>query len=122
MKTPKQLRKTNVSIGFHQKTPKNHCTLQKFQNFQKITVDLLISDGQKDKVLSPSKNIYQPSGQVTNEVSTTNKLFSQYYATISTIESNKVGINLVYKPFINLLWLSAIMLIFSIFLSVVKKR
>ena len=85
-------------------------------------MDLLISDGQKEKELSPSKNIYQPSGQVTNEVSTTNNLFSQYYATISTIESNKVGINLVYKPFINLLWLSAIMLVFSIFLSVVKKR
>ena len=95
---------------------------EKFQNYQRISVDLLISDGQKEKELSPSKNIYQPSGQVTNEVSTTNKLFSQYYATISTIESNKVGINLVYKPFINLLWLSAIMLVFSIFLSVVKKR
>ncbi len=95
---------------------------EKFQNYQRISVDLLISDGQKEKELSPSKNIYQPSGQVTNEVSTTNKLFSQYYATISTIESNKVGINLVYKPFINLLWLSAIMLIFSIFLSVIKKR
>ena len=93
-----------------------------FQNYQKISVDLLISDGQKEKELSPSKNIYQPSGQVTNEVSTTNNLFSQYYATISTIESNKVGINLVYKPFINLLWLSAFMLVFSIFLSVVKKR
>ena len=92
------------------------------ENYQKISVDLLISDGQKEKELSPSKNIYQPSGQVTNEVSTTNNLFSQYYATISTIESNKVGINLVYKPFINLLWLSAIMLVFSIFLSVVKKR
>ena len=95
---------------------------EKFQNYQRISVDLLISDGQKEKELSPSKNIYQPSGQVTNEVSTTNNLFSQYYATISTIESNKVGINLVYKPFINLLWLSAIMLVFSIFLSVVKKQ
>ena len=95
---------------------------EKFQNYQRISVDLLISDGQKENELSPSKNIYQPSGQVTNEVSTTNKFFSQYYATISTIESNKVGINLVYKPFINLLWLSAIMLVFSIFLSVVKKR
>ncbi len=95
---------------------------EKFQNYQRISVDLLIYDGQKEKELSPSKNIYQPSGQVTNEVSTSNNLFSQYYATISTIESNKVGINLVYKPFINLLWLSAIMLVFSIFLSVVKKR
>ena len=95
---------------------------EKFQNYQKISVDLLISDGQKENELSPSKNIYQPSGQVTNEVGTTNNHFSQYYATISTIESNKVGINLVYKPFINLLWLSAIMLVFSIFLSVVKKR
>ena len=95
---------------------------EKIQNYQRISVDLLIYDGQKNKELSPSKNIYQPSGQVTNEVSTTNNLFSQYYATISTIETNKVGVNLVYKPFINLLWLSAIMLIFSIFLSVVKKR
>ena len=95
---------------------------EKFQNHQRISVELSISDGQKENELSPSKNIYQPSGQVTNEVSTTNKLFSQYYATISTIERDKVGINLVYKPFINLLWLSGIMLVFSIFLSLLKKH
>ncbi len=93
-----------------------------FQNYQRISVDLLISDGQQNRQLSPSKNIYQPSGQVTNEVNTTNVLFSQYYATISTIESDQVGINLVYKPLINLLWLSSIMLIFSIFLSIVKRK
>jgi cytochrome c-type biogenesis protein CcmF len=95
---------------------------ESFQNYQRISVDLLISDGQQNRQLSPSKNIYQPSGQVTNEVNTTNVLFSQYYATISTIESDQVGINLVYKPFINLLWLSSIMLIFSIFLSIVKRK
>ena len=55
---------------------------EKFQNYQKISVDFLISDGQKEKELSPSKNIYQPSGQVTNEVSTTNNLFSQYLSLI----------------------------------------
>ena len=95
---------------------------ESFQNYQRISVDLLISDGQQNRQLSPSKNIYQPSGQVTNEVNTTNVLFSQYYATISTIESDQVEINLVYKPFINLLWLSSIMLIFSIFLSIVKRK
>ena len=95
---------------------------ENFQNYQRISVDLLITDEYKEMQLSPSKNIYQPSGQVTNEVHTTNDLFSQYYATISTIESDKVGINLVHKPFINLLWLSAIMLVFSIFLSIVKRR
>jgi cytochrome c-type biogenesis protein CcmF len=93
-----------------------------FSNHQKISVDLSVVEDNLYYSLSPSKNIYQPSGQVTNEVSTVNKYLHQYYATISMIETNKVSINLVYKPFINLLWISAILLVFSIFLSIIKRR
>ena len=95
---------------------------QSFQNYQKISVHLSIIENGNEYSLSPSKHIYQPSGQVTNEVSLVNKLLDQYYATISSVESDQVSINLVYKPLINLLWLSAILLIFSIFLSIVKRR
>ncbi len=95
---------------------------ESLKNHQKISVDLLIIENNIDYFLSPSKNIYQPSGQVTNEVSTVNVFFNQYYATISMIETNKVAINIVYKPFINLLWISAILLIFSIFLSVIREK
>ena len=91
-------------------------------NHQKISVDLIVMENNLKYFLSPSKNIYQPSGQVTNEVSTVNKYFDQYYATISMIESDKVSINLVYKPFINLLWISSILLVFSIFLSIMKRK
>ena len=91
-------------------------------NHQKISVDLIVVEKNLKYSLSPSKNIYQPSGQVTNEVSTVNRYFDQYYATISMIESDKVSINLVYKPFINLLWISSILLVFSIFLSIIKRR
>ena len=93
-----------------------------FINYQEILVELLIINDETDYLLFPSKNIYQPSGQVTNEVSTVNQWFHQYYATISSIESDRVAINLVYKPMINLLWISTIMLVFSIFLSIIKKR
>ena len=92
------------------------------QNHQKILVNLSVLRNGIEYLLSPSKNIYQPSGQVTNEVSTDNVFLNQYYATISTIETNRVGINIVYKPLINLLWLSAILLVFSIFLSIIKRK
>ena len=85
-------------------------------------VDILIIENNHEYLLSPSKHIYQPSGQVTNEVSMVNKFLNQYYATINSIERNQVSINLVYKPLINLLWLSAIMLVFSIFLSLIKRK
>ncbi len=91
-------------------------------NHQKISVDLIVVEKNLKYSLSPSKNIYQPSGQVTNEVSTVNRYFDQYYATISMIESDKVSINLVFKPFINLLWISSILLVFSIFLSIIKRK
>ena len=91
-------------------------------NHQRISVDLLVIENNLEYPLSPSKNIYQPSGQVTNEVSTVNRYLSQYYATISMIDTNKVSINIVYKPLINLLWLSAMLLVFSIFLSIIKRK
>ena len=91
-------------------------------NHQKISVDLIVVEKNLKYSLSPSKNIYQPSGQVTNEVSTVNRYFDQYYATISMIESDKVSINIVFKPFINLLWISSILLVFSIFLSIIKRK
>ena len=93
-----------------------------FQNHQKILVSLSVLQNGNEYNLYPSKNIYQPSGQVTNEVGTANNLLNQFYATISTIESDQVNLNIVFKPLINLLWISAIMLIFSIFLSVIKRK
>ena len=93
-----------------------------FQNHQKILVSLSVLQNGNKYNLYPSKNIYQPSGQVTNEVGTANNLLHQFYATISTIESDQVNLSIVFKPLINLLWISAIMLIFSIFLSVIKRK
>ncbi len=93
-----------------------------FSNHKKISVELLIIDRDLNYFLNPSKNIYEPSGQVTNEVSTVNRYLDQYYATISMIESNKVSINIVHKPLINLLWISSMLLVFSIFLSIIRGR
>ena len=100
--------------------------IENIQNIEKlnhvqILLDMKIVQENKTYSLSPSKNIYQPSGQITNEVSVVNNFFSQYYATISQIESDLVSINLVYKPFINLLWMSALMLILGIFGSIIRK-
>ena len=100
--------------------------IENIQNIEKlnhvqILLDMKIVEENKTYSLSPSKNIYQPSGQITNEVSVVNNFFSQYYATISQIESDLVSINLVYKPFINLLWISALMLILGIFGSIIRK-
>ena len=101
--------------------------IENIQNIEKlnhvqILLDMKIVEENKTYSLSPSKNIYQPSGQITNEVSVVNNFFSQYYATISQIESDLVSINLVYKPFINLLWMSTLMLILVIFGSIIRKK
>ena len=95
---------------------------QQFKNYQKILISLLILKDKTEYKLTPSKNIYQPSGQVTNEVSTVNSHLHQFYATISKVESDQVSVNIVFKPLINLLWISAIMLVFSIFLSIIKRK
>ena len=49
-----------------------------YSNYQEILVELSIISGDDEYNLSPSKNIYQPSGQVTNEVSTVNQWLHQY--------------------------------------------
>lgn len=95
---------------------------QQFKNYQKILISLVILKDDAEYNLFPSKNIYQPSGQVTNEVSTVNSFLDQFYITISTVESDQVSVNIVFKPLINLLWISAIMLVFSIFLSIIKRK
>ena len=95
---------------------------QQFKNYQKILISLLILKDKTEYKLMPSKNIYQPSGQVTNEVSTVNSHLHQFYATISKVESDQVSVNIVFKPLINLLWISTIMLVFSIFLSIIKRK
>lgn len=95
---------------------------QQFKNYQKILISLVILKDDAEYNLFPSKNIYQPSGQVTNEVSTVNSFLDQFYVTISKVESDQVSVNIVFKPLINLLWISAIMLVFSIFLSIIKRK
>ena len=95
---------------------------KEMKNHQKILVSLSILKNDSKYDLFPSKNIYRPSGQVTNEVSTANHFLNQFYATVSKIETDKVSVNIVYKPLINLLWLSSIMLVLSIFLSIIRKK
>ncbi len=95
---------------------------ESFSNHQKISVELLIIDDGLEHKLNPSKNVYKPSGQITNEVSTANSYLDQYYVSISMIEANMVSLNIVYKPLINLLWISSMLLVFSIFMSIAKRK
>jgi|TARA_B100000787_G_C16183909_1_gene293464 cytochrome c-type biogenesis protein CcmF len=91
-------------------------------NHQKITVGVTIKKSGKIIELSPSKNIYQPSGEITTEVSKKSYLFDNFYSTITSITENNVVLNIVYKPLINLLWLSTMLLIASIGLSIFRKE
>ena len=91
-------------------------------NHQKIEVDITINKSGKLIKLNPSKNIYQPSRQVTTEVSKKSYLLDNFYSTITSITENNVILNIVYKPLINLLWLSTILLIISIGLSIFRKE
>ena len=113
---------TQISLDDNSIIVLNNIEDKQFKNYQKILISLLVLQDNNEYVLSPSKNIYQPSGQVTNEVSTVNNFLHQFYATISTVESDQVSVNIVFKPLINLLWISAIMLVFSIFLSIIKRK
>ena len=91
-------------------------------NHKKIEASITINKSGKIIKLSPSKNIYQPSGQVTTEVSKKSYYFDNFYSTITSITENSVILNIVYKPMINLLWLSTMLLIFGIGLSIFRKR
>jgi cytochrome c biogenesis factor len=93
-----------------------------FSNHQKIKVDVTINKSGNIIQLNPSKNIYQPSGQVTTEVSKKNYYFDNFYSTITSITESNVILNIVYKPLINLLWLSTMLLILGIGLSIFRKN
>jgi cytochrome c-type biogenesis protein CcmF len=93
-----------------------------FSNHQKIKVDVTINKSGNIIQLNPSKNIYQPSGQVTTEVSKKSYYFDNFYSTITSITESNVILNIVYKPLINLLWLSTMLLILGIGLSIFRKN
>ena len=93
-----------------------------FSNHQKIKVDVTINKSGNMIQLNPSKNIYQPSGQVTTEVSKKSYYFDNFYSTITSITESNVILNVVYKPLINLLWLSTMLLILGIGLSIFRKN
>ena len=100
----------------------NNINERSYSNHQKIEVGITINNSGKLILLSPSKNIYQPSGQTTTEVSKKSYFFDNFYSTITSITENNVILNIVYKPLINLLWLSTILLILGIGLSIFRKE
>tara|TARA_X000000368_G_scaffold395367_1_gene362754 strand:- start:140 stop:1987 length:1848 start_codon:yes stop_codon:yes gene_type:complete len=93
-----------------------------FKNHDKIIVNLTINNSNKIMELTPSKNIYKPSGQITTEVSKSNFYFDQFYSTINSIKDDEIILNIVHKPMINFLWLSTILLILGISLSLFRKK
>ena len=118
---------TNTSNMTQSLSPEIQVTLnnineRSYSNHQKIEVDITINNSGKLILLSPSKNIYQPSGQTTTEVSKKSYFFDNFYSTITSITENNVILNIVYKPLINLLWLSTILLILGIGLSIFRKE
>ena len=118
---------TNTSNMTQSLSPEIQVTLnnineRSYSNHQKIEVGITINNSGKLILLSPSKNIYQPSGQTTTEVSKKSYFFDNFYSTITSITENNVILNIVYKPLINLLWLSTILLILGIGLSIFRKE
>jgi cytochrome c-type biogenesis protein CcmF len=93
-----------------------------FKNHDQIKVLIKIDNLNNSIELSPSKNIYKPSGQITTEVSKSNYLFDHFYSTITSINEDRIILNIVYKPMINLLWLATILLIIGIGMSMLRKK
>ena len=106
--------KTNITLdNIYEESKSNH---------QKIIADLTLNYKGKKIKLNPSKNVYEPSGQVTTEVSKNNYYLDNFYTTISSISPDYIVLNLVHKPFIDLLWLSTLLLVLGITLSIFRKN
>ena len=95
------------------------------KNYKKITGDVIVSNNQKNisEFLKPEIRIYNKPETITYEASIKSRVFSDIYVTMSNLsESDFYNIKLQNKPFMNLIWISVIIISLGGFLRIIVGR
>ena len=82
-------------------------------------------DGDKQFVLRPEKRIYDASGSVMTEAAVRPSAFSDLYVSLGeplNAELTTWAVRLYYKPFVNWLWLGALLMVVGGFLAAFDRR
>jgi cytochrome c-type biogenesis protein CcmF len=82
-------------------------------------------DGDKQFVLRPEKRIYDASGSVMTEAAVRPSAFSDLYVSLGeplNPELTTWAVRLYYKPFVNWLWLGALLMVVGGFLAAFDRR
>ena len=95
-------------------------------NFRATRGTLIVKeDGDQQLVLHPEKRIYNASGSVMTEAAVRPSAFSDLYVSLGeplNAELTTWAVRLYYKPFINWLWLGALLMVVGGFLAAFDRR
>ena len=95
------------------------------KNYKKFVGNIIVFYNNEKKLekLSPEIRIYNQPETITYEASIKSKIFSDTYVTMSNIsKSDYYNIKFQKKPFMNLIWLSTILIAFGGFLRIFKNK
>ena len=92
-------------------------------NYDMIAGNFSLLDGNKNiGYLKPEIRVYHQPPTVTSEASIKSDAFRDFYITMTNIkESDYFNIRFQYKPFMNFIWFSALLIALGGLLSVLKK-
>jgi len=95
-------------------------------NFRATRGTIIVKeDGDQQLVLRPEKRIYNASGSVMTEAAVRPSAFSDLYVSLGeplNAELTSWAVRLYYKPFINWLWLGALLMVVGGFLAAFDRR
>ena len=118
----------NIKVGEHFEVDKYKLFFENLigkteANYDTIVGNFHLLDGNKDiGYLKPEIRIYHQPPTVTSEASIKSGVFRDFYITMTNIkESDYFNIRFQYKPFMNFIWFSALLIALGGLLSIFKK-
>ena len=118
----------NIKVGEYFKVSKYKLFFENLSgkteaNYDSIIGNFSVLEGDKNiGYLQPAIRIYHQPSTVTSEASINSSVFRDFYITMTHIkESDYFNVRFQYKPFMNFIWLSALLMALGGALSVFKK-
>ena len=118
----------NIKVGEHFEVDKYKLFFENLigkteANYDTIVGNFHLLDGNKDiGYLKPEIRVYHQPPTVTSEASIKSGVFRDFYITMTNIkESDYFNIRFQYKPFMNFIWFSALLIALGGLLSIFKK-
>ena len=120
----------NIKVGEKKNFKNLELSLQNVQilkdkNYKKMVGNIIIFNKKNKKIenLKPEIRIYSQPETITYEASIRSRMFLDTYVTMSNIsKSDFYNIKFQKKPFMNLIWLSTILITLGAFLRVFRKK